>query len=40
MNSLELAKAVTKILDVKKADKIDVIEIADLTILSDNCISN
>lgn len=35
MNSLELAKAVAKILDAKKADKIDVIEIADLTILSD-----
>lgn len=35
MNSLELAKSIAKTLDSKKADKIDVIEIADLTILSD-----
>ncbi len=35
MNSLELATAVAKTLDTKKADRIDVIEIADLTILSD-----
>lgn len=35
MNSLELAKAAVKILDNKKADKIEVIKIDDLTILSD-----
>ena len=35
MNSLELTKAITKTLDAKKADKIDVLEISDLTILSD-----
>lgn len=35
MNSLELTKAIAKTLDEKKADKIDVIEIASLTILSD-----
>lgn len=35
MNSLELTKEVTKILDDKKADKIDVIKVRDLTIISD-----
>ncbi|MFZ2537818.1 MAG: ribosome silencing factor [Oscillospiraceae bacterium] len=35
MNTLELATAVAKTLDANKADRIDVIEIADLTILSD-----
>lgn len=35
MNSLELTKEIVKILDTKKAEKIDVIKIADLTIISD-----
>lgn len=35
MNSLELTTKIARILDEKKADKIDVIEISDLTIISD-----
>lgn len=35
MNSFEIAKKVAKVLDSKKAHKIDVIEITKLTILSD-----
>ena len=35
MNSLELAKLAAQILDKKKADKIDVIKISDVTTLSD-----
>lgn len=35
MTSLELTKAIVKTLDAKKADKIDVIEIRDLSIISD-----
>lgn len=35
MNSLELVKQIVKALDGKKADKIDVIQISDLTIISD-----
>lgn len=35
MNSLELTKLIVQILDKKKADKIDVIQVADVTILSD-----
>lgn len=35
MNSLELTKLAVQILDRKKADKLEVIRIADVTILSD-----
>lgn len=35
MNSLELTKHIVKILDNKKADKIEVIKVRDLTIISD-----
>lgn len=35
MDSLELAKKIVKVLDNKKADKIDVIKVRDLTIISD-----
>lgn len=35
MNSLELTTKIAVILDGKKSDKIDVIEISDLTIISD-----
>lgn len=35
MSSLELTKLAVQVLDQKKADKIEVIEISDITILSD-----
>lgn len=35
MNSLELTKLAVQILDRKKADKLEVIKVADVTILSD-----
>ena len=35
MNSLDLAKEIVKILDAKKADKIEVIKVRDLTIVTD-----
>lgn len=35
MNTLELTKQIVKTLDAKKADQIEVIEIGDLTIISD-----
>lgn len=35
MDSLDLAKRIVKILDNKKADKIEVIKVRDLTIISD-----
>lgn len=35
MNSLELTKEIAKVLDSKKAHKIDIIKIRDLTIISD-----
>lgn len=35
ISSLEMVKTIARVLDSKKADKIDVIEIADLTVISD-----
>lgn len=35
MNSLDLATQIVKILDSKKADKIEVIKVRDLTIITD-----
>lgn len=35
MNSIDLVKKVVKILDAKKAEKLEVIKVRDLTIISD-----